>query len=310
MVTRRMFLRALGLGAVSAAALGSYAFAVEPLWRLRVTKYELQPQSWTRGLRLKVAVLADFHACNPWMTTARIQQIVARTNAQRPDLILLVGDYSAGISSRFVTSHVHSSEWAPILSRLEAPLGRYAVLGNHDWWEDTTAQKRGHGPTFGQRALEKAGLPVLENSVVPLTHNGMPFWVAGLGDQLALLPRREYGRSAWQGVDDLSATLKSANDGAPILLMAHEPDVFPQVIKSDVPVAVTLSGHTHGGQFRLFGHSPVVPSRYGNRYAYGHVTEPREQGGIGDLIVSGGLGCSIVPLRFGVPPEIVILELS
>jgi uncharacterized protein len=69
-------------------------------------------------------------------------------------------------------------------------------------------------------------------------------------------------------------------------------------------VALTLCGHTHGGQVRLFGHSPVVPSRYRNRYAYGLVREHA------DLIVSGGLGCSIVPVRFGVPPEIVVVELG
>jgi hypothetical protein len=70
-------------------------------------------------------------------------------------------------------------------------------------------------------------------------------------------------------------------------------------------VAVTLSGHTHGGQVRLFGHSPVVPSRYGNRFAYGHVVEQNRH-----LIVSGGLGCSILPLRFGMPPELVMIELG
>jgi predicted MPP superfamily phosphohydrolase len=69
-------------------------------------------------------------------------------------------------------------------------------------------------------------------------------------------------------------------------------------------VALTLSGHTHGGQVRLFGWSPVVPSRYGNRFAYGHVRAPCE------LIVSGGLGFSIAPIRFGMPPEIVHVTLG
>ncbi|MBD0271010.1 MAG: metallophosphoesterase, partial [Acetobacteraceae bacterium] len=68
---------------------------------------------------------------------------------------------------------------------------------------------------------------------------------------------------------------------------------------------LTLAGHTHGGQVRLFGHSPVVPSRFGNRYAYGHVVEEGRH-----LIVSGGLGCSVAPIRFGAPPEIVLVELG
>ncbi|MEM1077787.1 MAG: metallophosphoesterase [Pseudomonadota bacterium] len=310
MISRRTFLKTLGLGAVSGAALASYAFAIEPLWRLVVTRYALQPANWTRGLKLKVAVLADIHACNPWMSLDRIERIVERTNALKPDLTLLLGDFSAGISSRFVTSYVHSSDWAPVLAKLEAPLGRYAVLGNHDWWEDKTAQKQGHGPTFGHLALENAGVPVLENQSVRLLHHGRPLWVAGLGDQLALLPRREYGRTNWQGVDDLSRTLDAVPMNEPMILMAHEPDVFPKVLEAKAHVALTVSGHTHGGQFRVLGHSPVVPSRYGNRYAYGHVKEPRPDGGICDLLVSGGLGCSIAPVRFGVPPEIVLLDLS
>jgi len=80
--------------------------------------------------------------------------------------------------------------------------------------------------------------------------------------------------------------------------MAHEPDVFRRVPER---VSLVMSGHTHGGQIRLFGWSPVVPSRYGSKYAYGHVREHT------DLIVSGGLGCSIMPVRFGVPPEIVLV---
>ena len=87
-----------------------------------------------------------------------------------------------------------------------------------------------------------------------------------------------------------------------MILLAHEPDIFPRV---PARVALTLSGHTHGGQVRLFGYSPVVPSRYGNRYAYGHIIEDNRH-----LIVSGGLGCSILPVRLGCPPEIVMVELG
>ena len=70
-------------------------------------------------------------------------------------------------------------------------------------------------------------------------------------------------------------------------------------------VSLTLSGHTHGGQVRVLGFSPMVPSRFGNRYAYGHIVEDNRH-----LIVSGGLGCSILPVRFGVPPEIVMVDLA
>jgi predicted MPP superfamily phosphohydrolase len=70
-------------------------------------------------------------------------------------------------------------------------------------------------------------------------------------------------------------------------------------------VAVTLCGHTHGGQVRLLGYSPVVPSLYGNRYAWGHVVEAGKH-----LVVSGGLGWTIMPVRFGVPPEITLVRIG
>ena len=299
-ITRRRFLQAMGLGLAAATGLGGYAVAIEPM-RLQVTRYSFTPPGWTPGLKLRVAVLTDIHACDPWMGLDRLAHIVRRTNDLAPDLTLLLGDYSAGMA-HFKLGDVHSRDWAPALAKLEAPLGRFAVLGNHDWWEDKAAQRAGHGPTFGQRALEAAGVPVLENGARRLVHGGRPFWVAGLGDQLALLPRRRYGRTRWKGVDDLSATLAAITDAAPVLMMAHEPDIFPQVPDR---VSLTLAGHTHGGQVRLFGRSPVVPSRYGDRYAYGHIVEEGRH-----LLVSGGLGCSIAPIRFGVPPEIVLLELG
>jgi uncharacterized protein len=102
-------------------------------------------------------------------------------------------------------------------------------------------------------------------------------------------------------VDDLAGTLAKVQDAAPVILLAHEPDIMPRVPER---VSLVPSGHTHGGQVRMLGWSPVVPSRFHNRYAYGHV---REQC---DLIVSGGLGCSIVPVRMGVPPEIVLVSVS
>ena len=149
-----------------------------------------------------------------------------------------------------------------------------------------------------ERALLAAGIPVLENAAVRLRHEGRDFWLAGLGSMWAF--GGAMGR--WRGVDDLPATLAALADDAPAVLLAHEPDVFPRVPGR---VALTLSGHTHGGQVRLPGVPLVVPSNYGARYAHGHVVE-----GGRDLIVSAGLGTSGLPVRFGVPPEIVLVELG
>lgn len=298
MLTRRGFLRAM-LGAVLAGVAGAgYAFGVEP-FRLVVRRHAVRPADWPKGLRLRIAALADPHACRPWMTPERIRFVVAETNALAPDLIVMLGDYVAG--HRFVTGPVPPDEWAAAWGGLSAPLGVHAILGNHDWWEDRAAQRDGTGPTFAEKALVAAGIPVMENRAVRLEKDGHAFWLAGLGDQLALLPGRGR-RRGWQGRDDLAGTLAQVTDEAPVILLAHEPDIFPKVPDR---VSLTLSGHTHGGQVRVLGWSPVVPSRYGNRYAWG----PVEEGGR-HLVVSGGLGCSIMPVRFGMPPEITLVELG
>lgn len=264
-----------------------------------VRRYVLTPPHWPDGFRLRVVALADIHACRPWMTPERIAGLVELANAQGPDVAVLLGDYVAAM--RWVTGRVEPQEWASALAGLKAPLGVFSILGNHDWWEDLTAQETGAGPTAARRALESAGVPVLENDAVRVEKQGQGVWLAGLADQLALLPGRG-GRTHARGVDDLGGTLARVQDGSPIILLSHEPDIFPQVPKG---VSLTLSGHTHGGQVRLFGYAPVVPSRYGNRYAHGHIVE-----GGRHLIVSAGLGFSILPVRFGIRPEILLLELG
>ncbi|MCK3779026.1 metallophosphoesterase [Ensifer sesbaniae] len=300
MITRRGLLKMIGGGIASMAALSGYAFAVEPLARLNVTRYSLTPPGWTPGLKLRVVALADIHACEPWMPASRIASICRQANDLGGDVTVLLGDYAAGMN--FVTRYVHSSEWAKSLATLTAPLGVHAVMGNHDWWEDKTAQRNGSGPTFGHKALQDVGINVYSNRAVRLEKEGQGFWIAGLEDQLALVPGKKWQRQRMKGLDDLEGTLAQVSDGDPVILLAHEPDIFPSVPSR---VALTLSGHTHGGQVRLLGYAPVVPSRFGDRYAYGHMVENDC-----NLIVSGGLGCSLAPVRFGVPPEIVVIDLG
>jgi predicted MPP superfamily phosphohydrolase len=296
MISRRQFLRFTGgLGALGAST-AAYGFG-EPVLRLRVARYGITPPQWPANFPLKIAVIADLHACDPWMSLERIESIVARTNALKPDITVMLGDDVAG--HHHVTRKIPAGEWAPVLGGLKAPLGVHAILGNHDWWDDRTAQRDGHGPTIARRALEAAGIPVYENDAQRLTKSGRPFWVAGLGDQLAYVPARRFRPVRRIGVDDLAATMAKITDDAPVILLAHEPDVAARVPKR---VALQLSGHTHGGQVRLFGWSPVTPS--GKRLVYGHVRINC------DVVISGGLGCSIMPFRLGVPPEITLVTLG
>lgn len=295
MISRRGVLKGL-IGAFLAGLCASaYGFFIEPALRLRVRRWRLAPPQWTGGA-LRIAVLADLHMGEPHVSLARLERIVARTNALGADLILVLGDLEAG--HRFVSRKVPMEAVAQALAKLAAPLGVHAILGNHDWWHDRAAQARGGGPNRIAGLLEAAGVPVLQNRAVRLGQGAEAFWLAGLDDQLAI----GIGDMVFRGLDDLPGTLAQITDAAPVILLAHEPDIFPRVPDR---VALTLSGHTHGGQVRLFGWSPVVPSSYGNRFAYGHVRE-----GVRDLVVSGGIGCSILPFRLGVVPEITVIEIA
>ncbi|WP_332681707.1 metallophosphoesterase [Bosea sp. (in: a-proteobacteria)] len=298
MTDRRRVLQTLAGLFLSAFGLGSYAYAWEPTHQ-GVTRYRLKPAGWPEAKTLRLAVVSDLHVGGPHMPVSRVREIVDQTNRLRPDLTLLLGDFIASRDKR--PGDPPNAVWAGELARLEATNGRFAVLGNHDWWHDDRAQRELRGPTEARLALEAAGIPVLENDAVRLETAAGPLWLAGLGDQEAFAYRRPR-RGQRRGIDDLAATLAAITDDAPSILMAHEPDIFARL---PARIALTLAGHTHGGQVRILGWSPIVPSRYGNRYAYGHVVEKGR-----DLIVSAGLGTSKLPFRFGAPPEIVLVELG
>jgi hypothetical protein len=297
-IDRRRFL--LAATGVVASGLAADGVIVEPLLTLRETRYRLAPQGWPAGLKLSLAVIADLHACNPWLTVAHIEEIVNATNALNADAILLLGDYVAG--HRKVTAFVPDSDWARALGALRAPLGVYAVLGNHDWWADNRARLLGRGPIGARIALERAGIPVLENDALKLSKADEEFWIAGLGDQEAFMVAGSRRLGGKVGVDDLEATLEKITGEAPVVLLAHEPDIFPRVPPR---IGVTLAGHTHGGQVRFFGQHLFEPSPLSRVYCYGHFWENGRH-----LIVSGGLGCSMWPIRLGAPPEVLHVTLE
>jgi len=296
MISRRHFLRSIGGLTAAGASTGAYGLS-ESVLQLRVTSYNLSPRQWPADFPLKIAVVTDLHACDPWMSLDRIGAIVERTNALQADIVVMLGDYVAGL--RHVTRFIPAREWATVLAGLKAPLGVHAILGNHDYWEDKAVQRAGQGTPVARRALEAVGIPVYENDVQRLIKDGRPFWLAGLGDQLAWAVARRYRKVARIGIDDLGATLAKVTDDAPVILLAHEPDIARRVPSR---VALQLSGHTHGGQIRLLGWAPSAPS--GQRLTYGHIRAKC------DVVISGGLGCSIMPVRLGVPPEIVQVTLG
>ena len=173
--------------------------------RLLTTHYKLSPGGWPAGRRLRIAALADLHICEPWMTLDRVEKIVAATNDLRADVIVLLGDYASQHS--FVSKIIPDDDWTKILGGLRAPHGVYAILGNHDWWNDDDAQRLGGGIVKCRRSLERHGIPVLENDALQLSGDWRNVWIAGLADQWAIRSGREQrlnnGNFGFLGLDDI-----------------------------------------------------------------------------------------------------------
>lgn len=243
-------------------------------------KYTLNSPKWPQEFgTLKIALVTDLHVGCPSVGLEETAAIVKITNDLNPDIILLGGDFL--ISGVLLGRDIPAQEIATVLKSLKAPLGVHSVLGNHDWWED------GRGMWS---ALESAGISVLENKAIKIERDKGAFWLAGLADDTTRRP-------------DLTSTLSQADSSNPVILLAHDPACF--LTMTDRPV-VTLCGHTHGGQVVLPYISPIViPGRAPLKYAYGHVAEQGR-----DLIVSSGIGTSILPVRFGRRPEIVEVSIT
>ena len=276
---RRLYLLAIAALLVAAPGLlGFWAFLVEPD-RLIVVEHRLALRGWpVQHGPLRVALMADLHAGAPFMDRAKIKSIVETTNGLQPDLVVIAGDFV--IDGVIGGTPMAAADLAPLLGKLQAPLGTFAVLGNHDHWND--------GSSIAA-ALEASGVRVLENEAVKVARRQGAFWLVGLADVMA-------------GHPDPGMALAGL-DGAPAIAVTHNPDLYAS---DRLPVVLALAGHTHGGQVSLplIG-PPIVPSRYGARYARGLVLEQ----GL-PIYVTSGLGTSILPLRLGVPPELVILTLT
>jgi len=222
-------------------------------------------------------VLTDLHVGSPFNGLDKLRDVVARTNEARPDLVCILGDLV--INGVKGGSFVTPEDIARELGRLQAPAGVFAVLGNHDAWFNATRV---------EQALVNARIEVLQDRAVRLPPAFGGIWVAGVSD-------------FWTGRHDVNGALSGITDTtSPLVVITHNPDVFPEIPARG---SLTIAGHTHGGQVRLPFIGPlVVPSRYGQRFAGGHIVENGRH-----LYVATGIGTSILPFRLGVPPAINVL---
>ena len=256
-----------------------WGICIEPN-RLIVRQQTIQIDNWPRELSgLRIAVIGDIHTGGPFINDQKLRRIVELTNQQNPDLIVLLGDYMSPNS--WHSHRVEPEVTAAALKELRAPLGVYTILGNHDWW---------YNGEKCRRAFEQNGIKVLEEEVAEIKWQDKSFWLAGLAD---LMTRPQH----------VSETIAKVPAGSTIIALAHNPDIFPRLPQT---VPLLLAAHTHGGQVKipLIG-TPIVPSRFGSKYTAGLVFENGHH-----LFVTTGIGTSILPVRFRVPPEIVILTVK
>jgi predicted MPP superfamily phosphohydrolase len=250
-----------------------YSAAIEPRW-LVVREVEIRDADIPPSFDGKtIAFLTDIHH-GIYFSLGRVRSLVARTNALQPDLVLLGGDY-AHLRPRYIASCLAE------LAHLDAPLGKFGVLGNHDHWYDAQ---------LAWKSMQAAGIVALDNRAVWITLGEERIRVGGVGD-------------FWEDSQDLSATTTGVKDEDFVILLSHNPDYVENV--QTTTVDLVLSGHTHGGQVTLFGlWAPIIHSDFGQKYRSGVVHTP-----FTTVVISNGIGVITPPLRFGARPEIILIRL-
>ncbi len=259
-------------------ALATWSTLIEP-GQIKFKEHPIYVKNWPSELSgFSIAFITDTHVGSPHISLEKMQSIVDKTNALKPDLILLGGDY---VIQGVIGGHpVPSKDIVAVLSKLSAPNGVFGVLGNHDWWDD--APRIYH-------EFDEQNVKILEDAAQHIHKGNIGFWIVGVSDYT-------------EGAHDVNKALSSVNGNDPIIIVTHSPDIFP-----DVPsrVGLTIAGHTHGGQIYVpFLGRPVIPSKYGQRYAIGLIEENGKQ-----IFVGSGIGTSILPIRFMTPPEVSILKI-
>lgn len=261
---RRFFLLLIAVG-LGLAAWGYRNATADPV--IRTTRVSLP--EWPEGAPpMRVLLMSDVHAALPDMPVSRVARIVEIANAQRADAILIAGDI---VSERWLQKEVSTKEVTAALSKLRAPMGVYAVYGNHDHWR---------GQAELRRALRVAGIRSLRDEAVAVG----PITLGGIDD------------SATDHSDFEGTLMKMRALGKrPMVVLSHGYDYFafmPPDLK------LILAAHSHCGQI-------VLPFGLGPKFPCGVVPGKDKE-----MIVSGGLGASVVPIRFNAPPDMWVVTLG
>ncbi len=253
--------------------LGSYSF-IEAYWiqekHIRIADNKIPPQFENT----RIVFISDIHH-GPYFSLARLRDLVKRVNGLAPDLILLGGDYVYS-SADYIEPCFNE------LKNLQAPLGVYGVLGNHDHWKDAPLTRQ---------SMAGAGVHLLDN---------MAYWIEKGTDRIKLGGVGDF----YEDIQDLEPTISDVSAEDFVILVSHHPDYVEQ-IKTD-KIDVVFAGHTHGGQVTIFGvWTPFISARYGQKYRAGIVETPYTK-----VIISQGIGPVVLPIRLCARPQIIVVELS
>jgi predicted MPP superfamily phosphohydrolase len=269
-----------------------YSFVIEP-GRLVVTEHTIEIEKLDPALDgLKIVAISDLHCGSNAVNAEKLRDLLALANGQNPDIVVLLGDfvseYEGGTKLRMPLDEMTQN-----IRGLKARYGVFAVMGNHDDWYDSELVKN---------AVQAAGYRILDDEIAMLDINNTKLRLLGLRDHLRI--------NSWKAFSEQTRHLIDTDGGSgDIIVLEHSPDVLPMItgeLSISPDTRLMLAGHTHGGQVWLpiLGR-PIIPSSYGQKYAYGHI---RDQGL--DMFVTSGVGTSILPFRFLVPPEIAVITLK
>jgi len=279
------------LSAIATAGL-AYSYFIEPS-RLVVNEFELRIKGWNPAFDgLRVVAIADIHAGSNGAGAGQLRRVVEASNAQNADIVVLLGDYVSESGDDRSVLRMPLDEMTRHLAGLRARYGVFAVLGNHD---------DAHNGELVVRAISGNGYAVLNGAVAVIEKDGQKLRIAGLRDHLNI------GDWSWYA-DENRRILAPTESTGDVIVLQHSPDIRPIItgkysISNDLKLM--LSGHTHGGQVWLpVVGPPIVPSSYGQKFVAGFFDDP-----VLPLFVTTGIGTSILPFRFMMPPEIAVLTI-